>query len=155
MEADTHNKSCSTVKNSGTIHRLYITGIILLLTTFFVIWVFHPSLPANTETLPTKVLIEKPSPDKKIQAQIIEGEKIESLNMLGSNTRYYLLIEYPNSKHLVVRELSEGFGSYEGGIVGLEWLDSKRILINRYVSDRKADIVYDISKNKWQLIENQ
>ena len=113
-------------------------------------WIFSPKIPEGSEILPTKVILEKESPNKKITAQILEGEQIEGVNLLGSNYRYYLTIKYPNARHLILRDLSEGFGSYEGGVIDLNWIDSNRVYIERIVSDQQADLIYDISINTWQ-----
>ena len=54
-----------------------------------------------------------------------------------------------------MRDLSEGSGSYEGGVLGLKWLDSNRVYIDRVVSDQRNDLIYNLSKNEWQDPEIQ
>ena len=118
-------------------------------------WIFYPQVPSGSEILPTDIIMEQKSPDKKITAQIIEGEKIEGFNALGSNKRFYLALQYTDSRHLILRDLSEGSGSYEGGVLGLKWLNSSRVYIERIVSDHQADIIYDLSINAWQDVKKQ
>jgi hypothetical protein len=116
-------------------------------------WIFSPKIPEGAEILPKKVIIEKRNPNKEIIAQILEGEKIEDLNLLGSNYRFYLMLKYPNARHLILRDLSEGFGSYEGGVLDLKWVDSNRVYIERIVGDQRADLIYDLSINTWKDVK--
>ena len=136
---------------------LKITIIASSLSLFVVIgitfWIFRPYIPEGAEIFPTEIIMEMDSPDKRVKAQILEGERIEGFNPLGSNERYYLTLQYPNVRNLIVRDLSEGFGSYEGGVLGLKWLDSNRVYIERVVGDQRADLVYNLSKNEWQDAE--
>jgi hypothetical protein len=137
--------------------KIAITAVSLLLfvlvgTTF---WIFRPHVPEGAEIFPTKIIMEKESPDKKVKAQILEGQRIEGFNPLGSNERYYLTLQYPNVRNLIVRDLSEGSGSYEGGVLGLKWLDSNRVYIDRVVSDQRNDLIYNLSKNECQDPEIQ
>jgi hypothetical protein len=130
-------------------------GMSLLLMFGITFWIFRPQVPVGTGILPTTIILEKLSPNKKVMAQILEGEKIEGFNPLGSNKRFYLTLQYQNSRHLILRDLSEGFGSYEGGVLGLKWLDSSLIYIERIISDHQADIIYDLSTNAWQDVKKQ
>lgn len=108
-----------------------------------------PDIPEGAEILPAKVLIEQRGPNNKMVAQILVGKKIEGFNPLGSNERYYLSIKHPNSQYLVLRDLSEGFGSYEGGVMGLKWIDSEHISIEIVVGDQKADLIFDLKNHAW------
>jgi hypothetical protein len=130
-------------------------GISLIVIFGITFWIFRPQVPVGSEILPTTIIMEKLSPNKKVMAQIIEGEKIEGFNPLGSNKRFYLALQYQNSRHLILRDLSEGFGSYEGGVLGLKWLDSSLVYIERIISDHQADIIYDLSINAWQDAKKQ
>ena len=134
---------------------LKITIIASSLSLFVVIgitfWIFRPYIPEGAEIFPTEIIMD--SPDKRVKAQILEGERIEGFNPLGSNERYYLTLQYPTVRNLIVRDLSEGFGSYEGGVLGLKWLDSNRVYIERVVGDQLADLIYNLSKNEWQNAE--
>jgi len=134
---------------------LGVLGTVVLLRLAVEHWLFAPQVPLGSETIPTKILIEQKSPHDELIAQILEGEKIEGFDMLGSNERVYLKLKYPNSEHLVLRDLSEGFGSYEGGIFGLKWLDENRVYIDRVVGDQEADLVYDLNEHRWQEVENK
>ena len=120
---------------------LIVVGISLVVIFGLTFWIFRPQVPIGSEILPTTITMEKLSPNEKVMAQIIEGEKIEGFNVLGSNKRFYLALQYPDSRHLILRDLSEGFGSYEGGVLGLKWLNSSLVYIERMVSDQQADII--------------
>lgn len=132
-----------------TICILVVACILLIYRVFFV-----PHIPEGAEILPETVLMEEHGPNNILIAQILAGEKIEGFNPLGSNKRYYLSIKYPNSQYLVLRDLSEGFGSYEGGVMGLKWLDSEHILVERIVGDQKAGLVFDLENQSWKESEN-
>jgi len=140
-------------------HFKIIIFVTLVLVAIFMLglisWIFSPKIPEGSEILPTKVIMEKKNPDKEITAQILEGEKIEGFNPLGSNYRFYLSLKYPKAQHLILRDLSEGFGSYEGGVIDLRWVDSNRIYIERIVSDQEADLIYDVSINTWQDVKKK
>ena len=136
-------------KTLFTICILVVICIIVIYRVFIV-----PHIPEGAEILPETVLMEEHGPNNTLIGQILAGEKIEGFNPLGSNERYYLSIKYPNSQYLVLRDLSEGFGSYEGGMMGLKWLDSEHILIERIVGDQKADLVFDIENQSWKESEN-
>ncbi len=121
----------------------------------FLSWALSPQVPKGAELIPQKVILEKKSPDASVVAQILQGKIVDGFNVLGSDTRFYLCINYPDSKHLILRDLSEGFGSYEGGVIGLDWKDSKKLHIQRYVGDQRSDIIYDVTNKKWHPIENK
>jgi len=108
-----------------------------------------PHIPEGAEILPEKILMEKRGPDNQLSAQILIGEKIEGFNPLGSNERYYLSIKHPSSQYLVLRDLSEGFGSYEGGVMDLKWLDAEHVHIARVIGDQRADLIYDLKSHSW------
>ena len=91
----------------------------------------------------------------EVTAQILKGEVIDSLNLLGSNQRFYLSLRYRTAQHLILRDLSEGSGAYEGGVVGLRWLDANRLYIARIVADQRADLIYDISSKTWLDVINE
>ena len=106
----------------------------------------------DSEILPEEVYLEKKNPNNDIMAQIVKGEQIEGFNPLGSEKRFYLLLKYPKSQHLLLRDLSEGFGTYESAITDLKWIDSAQIYIERIISDNQADLIYDILDNSWKNV---
>ena len=107
----------------------------------------------DAQILPTKIILQQKSPDKSIVAEIFEGKAIEGLNPLGSDIRFYLVLNYNNTRHLVLRDLSEGFGTYEGGVFGVKWIDNNRIYIERAVGDSRADLIYNLSLHTWQDVK--
>ena len=132
-----------------------VLGVSLVLLVGFTCWIFRPQLPAGSEIIPRKILMEQENPNNEVTAQILEGEMIDSFNLLGSNQRFYLLLQYRNSQHLILRDLSEGSGTYEGGVVGLRWLDHNRLYIERIVADQRSDLIYDILSKNWQDVMNE
>ena len=118
-------------------------------------WIFRPQVPVGSEIIPRIVLMEQENLKNEVTAQILEGEMIDSFNLLGSNQRFYLSLQYRNSQHLILRDLSEGSGTYEGGVVGLRWLDPNRLYIERIVADQRADLIYDISSKTWLDVMNE
>jgi hypothetical protein len=101
---------------------------------------------------PTHIYLQKSSPDQKTTAVIYSWNKNDKWNILGSNYRYMLGFTKANSKWYIDYELSEGFGTYEGGILSLEWLNADEVLIKRTISDSSKDIKYNLRLNKWILI---
>ncbi len=102
---------------------------------------------------PTHIYIEKLSPDKKTSAIIYSWSKGDKANLLGSDNRFILGFTNKKSKWYIDFELSEGFGTYEGGITAIEWLNNSEVLIKRRVSDSQKDIKYNVRTNEWKLIE--
>jgi hypothetical protein len=106
------------------------------------IFQFPPSL---SSAMPLVVLFNLPSPDGSVEARILQSN---SGNLFASE-RYYLAFQRDQHVHIVARELSEGFGSYEGGVLGLRWLNNHQVLIKRAVADVPVDLVYDLITQKW------
>lgn len=106
---------------------------------------------AQKINFPTHVYLEKLSPDKKTKA-IIYSWSNEASNLLGSNDRFILGFTNPKAKWYIDFELSEGFGTYEGGISGIEWLNANEVVIKRRISDSPKDIKYNLNLNEWLLI---
>jgi hypothetical protein len=108
-------------------------------------------------TSPKCIFLSKPSPDKNLTAIIYtweEKDKVESLeNILGNDSRFVLGFSNKKSKWLVDFELSEGFGTYEGCITGIEWINEYEVLVKRRISDSQKDIKYNIRLNKWTLVK--
>jgi hypothetical protein len=106
---------------------------------------------SNQVNFPTHIYLEKKSPDNNTTAIIYSWSVSDYFNFLGSNKRYILGFKNLKSKWYVDFELSEGFGTYEGGITELEWLNNNEVLIKRVVSDRPKDIKYNLKLNEWSL----
>jgi len=104
-------------------------------------------------SFPTHIYVEKLSPDKKTNAIIYSLSKVDRTNLVGSDDRFILGFTNRKSKWFIDFELSEGFGTYEGGISGVEWLNDSEVLIKRRVSDSQKDIKYNIRNNEWTLVD--
>ena len=111
--------------------------------------VFGTLFDKEHDVIPSEVFLSKISPDSSTVALILRGNDCTFL----FGNRYYLALDKNNNRWIVDRELSDGFGDYEGGIVKIIWLDSNKVKIERYISDMKSDIVFDISNSKW-ITEN-
>ena len=101
------------------------------------------------ELFPNQAIASEPSPDGKVIATILESKRNNKSNYLGSDIQFFLSLEYDNSTAIFTRDLTEGFGSYEGGVHGLRWLSADRILIERYVADRESNIIFDLMSHSW------
>jgi hypothetical protein len=108
---------------------------------------------SNKTNFPTHIYIEKISPDKKTNAIIYSWSNGNKFDFLGSDDRFSLGFTNKKSKWFIDFELSEGFGTYEGGITGIEWLNNSEVLIKRRVSDSQKDIKYNIRNNEWTLVD--
>jgi len=101
---------------------------------------------------PTNIYLEKRSPDKKTRAIIYSWIDRDESNILGSEHRYILGFTKLKSKWYIDYELSEGLGTYEGGILDIQWLNEKEVLIKRVISDNRKDIKYSLASQTWTLI---
>ena len=130
---------------------------VICLVVYFVIMllIYQPRIPHEAELLPTEIIATKQHPSSHLMAQILEGRKLDGFNPLGSSARYYLALQYPEIKHLILYDLSEGSGSYEGGVLDIKWINSNRVLIERIVNDRQANIVFDVSQNRFEEVASK
>lgn len=67
--------------------------------------------------------------------------------------RWCLGFEKNGTKWFFDYDLGEGKGSYEGGVLDLQWLDADRVMIRRRIDDRDANLVFDLSSNKFSPAE--
>jgi hypothetical protein len=104
---------------------------------------------SNKVNFPTHIYIKKLSPDKKTNAIIYSWSIGNGNNLLGSDDRFILGFTNPKSKWYIDFEISEGFGTYEGGVTGIEWLNDNEVLIKRRINDTQKDIKYNIHFNEW------
>lgn len=102
---------------------------------------------------PTHVYLEKKSPDNITNAVIYSWSNDKD-NYLGSDYKFILGFSNSKTKWYIDFDLSEGFGTYEGGITDIKWLNNNEILIKRIISDRPKDIKYNLQLNKWTLINS-
>lgn len=101
------------------------------------------------EPLPQKIIQKEISPDGKTEALLFEDDTGESMNFLGSHSRNYLGLKRNNITYIISRDLTEGSGSYEGGVLGIRWIDDHQILIERVIGDQQKDIIFDINQENW------
>jgi hypothetical protein len=107
------------------------------------------TIPVN---FPSHIYLEKISPDQKTKAIIYSWTNSEQDNLLGSEDRFILGFSKSNVKWYIDFELSEGFGTYEGGILEIRWINNNEVLIKRTINDSRKDIKYNLADNKWTLV---
>lgn len=105
------------------------------------------------EPLPQKVVQSQISPDGTIKALLFYAHTGESWDILGTGERNYLGLERKGVIYIIARDLTEGFGTYEGGVLGIKWLNNDQILVERIISDRRDDIIFDLVKNEWKTLK--
>ncbi len=125
---------------------------LLIILSFIGQFIFGCSDSSTKVNFPTHIYTEKISPDKKTNAIIYSWSKSDKNNFLGSDGRFILGFSNKKSKWYIDFELSEGFGSYEGAITGIEWINDSEVLIRRRVNDSQKDIKYNVRSNEWTLI---
>ncbi len=102
------------------------------------------------EPIPKEILIKKTSPDGNLEALILTGDTGDSWDLLGAGHRAYLAIVKNNTTLILDRDLTEGMGTYEGGIMNIAWLNNNEILIERYISDRQDNIIFNYKTIEWK-----
>ncbi len=102
------------------------------------------------EPFPSDVIASATSPDGQAVAKILEFGPGDGGGMLGIDVQFFLSIEQNGTTAIITRELSEGFGTYEGGVSGVRWLDAHRVLVERAISDRPANLVYELNSGSWE-----
>ncbi len=105
------------------------------------------------EPLPQKIIQSKISPDGKATAILFEDDTGESWNLLGSDLRNYLGLKRNGVTYIIARDLTEGSGTYEGGVFGINWLNNHQIFIERIIGDQQNDIIFDINQENWISIK--
>ena len=101
------------------------------------------------EPLPQQIIQTAISPDGRVTALLFEDNTGESMNLLGSDNRSYLGLIKNNITYIISRDLTESFGSYEGGVFNIKWLNDHQIFIERVISDQQKNIIFDINEDKW------
>ena len=141
-------------KQSKSVGGLIILAVIIsgTLSCILTIVIMTFSGSEGKEPLPHQIIQTVISPDGKITALLFKDDTGESMNFLGSDSRNYLGIKKNSVTYIISRDLTEGFGSYEGGVFNIKWLNDQLIFIERVISDQQKNIIFDISEDKW--IEN-
>ena len=113
----------------------------------FIIMSFSGS--EGKEPLPHKIIQTEVSPNGEVTALLFEDSTGESMNFLGSDSRNYLGIKKNDITYIISRDLTEGFGTYEGGVFNIKWLNDQQIFIERIIGDQQKNIILDIRENRW------
>lgn len=128
--------------------------------TFFIIlahfFIFSGCADDSTSVrFPNKIFLEEPSPDKQIKAFIFTWNHDGGTDLLGSSSRFVLGFKKSETKWFVEKELSEGHGTYEGGITGLKWLNNYEVLIRRRINDQPKNLIYNVRDHAWRASDEQ
>lgn len=98
--------------------------------------------------LPEAVLEQAGSPSGTRSALLLRAPQSNGFD-LGADDRFYLALRRGESTCILTRELSEGFGSYEGGVGALRWTGDDTVFIERWVSDAEANLAFDTERWTW------
>jgi hypothetical protein len=98
---------------------------------------------------PDSVWVSRTSPDSSMQATVYYWRDADA-NFLAQE-RWCLGFEKNGTKWFIDYDLSDGKGSYEGGLFDLQWIDERRVRIFRRIDDRDANIVFDLERNSYSL----
>jgi len=109
---------------------------------------------SDYEPLPDEAIDIAASSDNTIVAYLLKWKPPDGIDPLGSDTRYYLALTFQDSSIIITRDLSEGYGDYESEVSSIRWLDDHRIVVERYIADKRTDIVFDIQRHSWSEFEH-
>ncbi len=75
-------------------------------------------------------------------------------NWLSGGEYYLAFKENEESKNIVFvnYDIHHGQGNYEGGIIGLYWVDDTTVLIDRYIFDTHQPISYSLNTLTWTTL---
>lgn len=134
-----------------------VNHIYFILSLFLGQFLISCSDNSSNVNFPTHIFLSKPSPNKNTTAIIyswVEKNKLDfGDNWLGSDSRFILGFTNKKAKWYVDFELSEGLGTYEGGVMGIEWLNENEVLIRRRISDSQKDIKFNLELHEWTLLQ--
>jgi hypothetical protein len=89
----------------------------------------------------------------KLKAEIINFQNIKSNNFLTNGVHYLKISNISDSTNYIVNyDLLEGQGGYESSIVNIKWLSNNELFIERYLNDRKQNLIYNLSNVKFSII---
>ncbi len=117
---------------------------------FIVIIVLSGCRAQDREPIPQEVMFSVTSPSGGGIEAVIYTTQTDGYNFIGSGYRCFLAIRYPGSECILRRELTKGFGNYEGGVLGIKWISDHEILVERAIADQRKDIVYDTKSHEWR-----
>ena len=105
------------------------------------------------EDVKRTIYLNSESPNKNLLAEIINIEDKSCGNFLTDGTHFLRITNLSDStKILIEKDLLNGTGGYESGIVKLFWIDNNRIFIERYLDDRKQNLIFNLKEVKFENI---
>ncbi len=94
--------------------------------------------------LPHTILDQITSPSGSQTALVLEAAHHRTwFDLLGGDRRFYLGLRRGCVTCILNRELSDGRGTYEGGIGAIRWEDENTILLARWVNDQEANLAFN------------
>jgi hypothetical protein len=100
--------------------------------------------------LPQVVVEHATSPSGAQAAVVLEAAHHRTgFDLLGGDRRLFLALRRADTTCILTRELSEGFGSYQGGVGALTWNGEHSVVLERWVSDREANVTFNTDDWTW------
>jgi hypothetical protein len=100
--------------------------------------------------LPHVMIDQTTSPCGSQTALVLEAAHYRTcFDLLGGDRRFYLGLRRGHVTCILNRELSDGRGTYEGGIGTIKWEDENTVLLERWVNDREANLAFNTADWKW------
>ena len=99
------------------------------------------------------IYLKSESPNKNLVAEIFNIEDKSKADFLTNGTHFLSITNLLDStKILVEKDLLNGQGGYESGIVNIFWIDNNHIFIERYLDDRKQNLIFSLKEIKFKNI---
>jgi len=100
-----------------------------------------------------KIYLKSESPNKNLVAEIINIEDKTDADFLTDGTHFLRITNLLDSTRILIdKDLLNGQGGYESGIIKLFWIDNNRIFIERYLDDRKQNLIFNLKEVKFKNI---
>lgn len=101
----------------------------------------------------------RPVEEKAVTSAVQNSGKLkaEVIEVKGSGLfeeKYFLQITNiaDSTSYRIGRDLLEGCGGYESGIVQLKWLSDDKLFIERALDDRPQSLIYSVSKVSFEMV---
>ena len=105
------------------------------------------------EPIPHEIIQAELSPDGQTTAMLFSAHTGETWDILGAGRRVYLGIKIEEITYIIDRDLTEGFGTYEGGVGEIHWLNDHQVFVERIIADQPQDLIFDVYAHVWCIPE--
>jgi hypothetical protein len=100
--------------------------------------------------LPHDIIDQIASPRGSQTAMVLEAaHHLTWFDLLGGDRRFYLALRRGCVTCILNRELSDGYGTYEGGFGTIRWEDENTVFLERWVNDREANLAFNTADWEW------